>query len=304
MRIFLEATRGNVTAWAHALRSQARDEEIVEFRASAAVRWLGAAAMERVVRRADVFHASPATVSAPAKTKVTATVEDLSYWLMPGLHTPQRMQSAALFAEKILTRADGLIAVSEAARKDAIRLLGIDPDKITTIYPGVDAVFYNARPATRARPYVLSTADPSPSANLESLEAAWQRLGPGLRGRYDLVTLRETDPADLPGLISGATLLAHVPLYEAFPHPVAQAMAAGVAVVISETSGVPEIGRDAGLMVDPHSPTAIAAALTRLLESDTERAKLARYGRARAELYRWEKCAADSLAFFHRVAGK
>jgi glycosyltransferase involved in cell wall biosynthesis len=68
-------------------------------------------------------------------------------------------------------------------------------------------------------------------------------------------------------------------------------------------SAMPEVGRDAAVMVDPHDPEEIAAGITRLLESDDDRAKLARYGRARAEKYRWEKCAEDSLAFFRRVAG-
>ena len=80
-------------------------------------------------------------------------------------------------------------------------------------------------------------------------------------------------------------------------------MAAHVAVVTSNVSSMPEVGRDAAIMVDPHSPADLAAGITRLLESDDERAKLARYGRARAEKYRWEKCAEDSLAFFRRVAG-
>jgi glycosyltransferase involved in cell wall biosynthesis len=81
-------------------------------------------------------------------------------------------------------------------------------------------------------------------------------------------------------------------------------MAAGIAVVTSDSSSMPEVGRDAAVMVDPHSVPEIAAAITRLLESESERAKLARYGRARAEKYRWERCAAESLAFFHRVLGR
>jgi len=64
---------------------------------------------------------------------------------------------------------------------------------------------------------------------------------------------------------------------------------------------MPEVGRDAAVLVDPHDPAEIAAGISRLLESGGDRAKFARYGRACAEKYRWEKCAADSLAFFHRV---
>jgi glycosyltransferase involved in cell wall biosynthesis len=41
--------------------------------------------------------------------------------------------------------------------------------------------------------------------------------------------------------------------------------------------------------------------LNGLLESESERAELAKRGRARAEQYRWERCATESLKLFHRV---
>jgi glycosyltransferase involved in cell wall biosynthesis len=43
--------------------------------------------------------------------------------------------------------------------------------------------------------------------------------------------------------------------------------------------------------------------LTRLLESPEERSRLAQLGRARAECYRWERCARESLEFFRQIAG-
>ena len=103
--------------------------------------------------------------------------------------------------------------------------------------------------------------------------------------------------------MAGTALFVYPSPYVGFALPVAQAMAAHVAVVTSDVSSMPEVGRDAAVLVDPHDPGEIAAGITRLLESESERAKLARYGRARAEKYRWEKCAADSLAFFRRVFG-
>ena len=83
-----------------------------------------------------------------------------------------------------------------------------------------------------------------------------------------------------------------------------QALAARVPVVTSNMSCLPEVARDGAVLVDPKSPAELAAAIERLLESPAERAKLAGYGRASAERFRWEKCAEQSLAFFRRVAGK
>ena len=159
---------------------------------------------------------------------------------------------------------------------------------------------FTAKAEPRQRPYVLAVGGDQPRENFHTIQEAWRLIQPDLRNAFDLVVER----APAPALMAGATLLVHVPLYEGFPLPVAQALATGIAVVTSDSSSLPEIGRDAGLMVAAHDVDQVAAAITRLLESESERAKLARYGRARAEKYRWEHCAAESLAFFHRVAGR
>jgi len=66
---------------------------------------------------------------------------------------------------------------------------------------------------------------------------------------------------------------------------------------------LPEIAGDAAAFVDPLSPSEMAVQLTRLLESPEERSKLAKLGRTRAECYRWERCAKESLQFFREIAG-
>lgn len=296
MRITIDATGSDVAPWVAALRAHAHSEEIQVFESGKLATVLGAQWLDFKLRGTDVFHASPATPCAPRSAKLTATIEDLSAWLIPD----QNSKAAQHFAGRILDRAHGLIAVSDSIRQDAIRLLEIEAEKITTIYPGVAAEYFDAKPAHRERPYVLYTAGDQPRQNRDALLAAWRVLKPELQREYDLIST-----SDAPGaaLMAGATLFVYPALYDGFALPVAQASAAHVAVVTSDLSSMPEVGRDAAVMIDPHSPAEIAAGITRLLESESERAKLARYGRARAEKYRWEKCAEDSLAFFRRVAG-
>jgi alpha-1,3-rhamnosyl/mannosyltransferase len=300
MRITIDAAGSDVvpwfTPWVAALRAQAHGEEIQVFESGKLATMLGAQWLDFKLRGTDVFHASAPTPCAPRSAKLTATIEDLSPWLIPDENT----KAAQHFAERILGRAHGLIAVSESIRQDAIRLLGIDQAKITTIYPGVVPEYFDAQPARRERPYVLYAAGDEPRHNRDALLAAWRELKPELQRDYDLVSTVEAPGA---ALMAGATLFVYPSLYDGFALPIAQAMAAHVAVVTSDVSSMPEVGRDAAMLVDPHDPAEIAAGITRLLESESERAKLARYGRARAEKYRWEKCAEDSLAFFRRVAG-
>jgi alpha-1,3-rhamnosyl/mannosyltransferase len=108
---------------------------------------------------------------------------------------------------------------------------------------------------------------------------------------------------DLPGLTAGATVFVYPSLYEGFGFPVAQAMAAGVPVLTSNNSCLPEITGDAALLVNPMSAAGIASALTRMLESESLLADLAATGRMRADRFRWEKCATESIQFFRSVYG-
>src|SRR5262245_59716384 len=155
MWITIDSRVTNARAWIEALRRASNGDEVRVFEPSAVSRVLGSAGVDFAIRGADVFHASALTPHAARRAKLTATLEDLSCWLMPERHTPAEIKAARQFAENILDPAHGVIAVSEAARQDAIRLLDLHPGKITVIYPGVDAAFFDAQPAPRERPYVL-----------------------------------------------------------------------------------------------------------------------------------------------------
>lgn len=106
---------------------------------------------------------------------------------------------------------------------------------------------------------------------------------------------------ELPGLTAGATAFVYPSLYEGFGFPVAQAMAAGVPVITSNTSCLPEVAGEGALLVDPRSPREIQAALEKLLSSQSLRDQLRTAGTDRARRYRWEACARQSLEFFRRL---
>lgn len=266
-----------------------------------AVNWLGPLALDAVTSGSNIFHASNQVHHAPRRARLTATVHDLTAFLMPELHTPGNVRADRIFSERILCRAAGLIAVSENTRQDAIRVLKIPPGRITTIYSGVAPEYFDPAPMRRPKPYALFVGAIEPRKNLETLLDAWKRLKPGLREAFDLVIagpmgwapettrariraeatyLGYVPEADLPGLVAGAAVFVYPSLYEGFGFPVAQAMAAGVPVITSETSCLPEITGDGAALVDPRSSEEIAAALTRLLESEALRSDLSARGRS------------------------
>jgi glycosyltransferase involved in cell wall biosynthesis len=78
-------------------------------------------------------------------------------------------------------------------------------------------------------------------------------------------------------------------------------MAAGVPVITSNLSSLPEVGGDAAVLVDPRSAGELSLALRRVLLSPELRGQLRGNGLRRANQYRWEVCARKSWEFFERI---
>ena len=71
--------------------------------------------------------------------------------------------------------------------------------------------------------------------------------------------------------------------------PVLEAMAAGIPVVTSNRSALPEVAGDAALLVDPERADALAEALRRLTTDELLRADLIKRAHARASQFTWKK---------------
>jgi glycosyltransferase involved in cell wall biosynthesis len=277
-----------------------------------------------VMPDADIFHASPMFHNPPRKTKLTATIHDMTCRLLPDLHTPANRKADESFTQNVLARAERLIAVSENTKADAVRLAGLDPKRIEVIYSGVPEVYFGAQARPSQQPYVLYLGTIEPRKNVDTLLDAWS--GFRFRGDFDLAIAGATGWAaektlarlasrppgvrylgyvpedELPGLMAGASAFIYPSLYEGFGFPVAQAMAAGVPVITSNTSCLPEVAGDGALLVDPQSAAEIRAAMEKLRGSPAlqEQLRTAGVARARRE-YRWEICARKSLDFFRRA---
>jgi glycosyltransferase involved in cell wall biosynthesis len=118
----------------------------------------------------------------------------------------------------------------------------------------------------------------------------------------DRVVLTGPLPADgVAALYRGASLFAFPSLHEGFGLPVLEAMAQETAVLCSDLPVLREVGGDAARYVPPGDVGAWREALTTLLRDDTERARLASAGRARAGAFTWERCVAATRAVYREA---
>jgi glycosyltransferase involved in cell wall biosynthesis len=142
-------------------------------------------------------------------------------------------------------------------------------------------VLLHALAALRARGIAARLAIAGDGEHRAAVERALADLDLG--GAVEL--LGRCDAARIARLLAGARALVVPSIYEGMPLVVLEAMAAGVPVVASSVSGIPEVVVDGetGWLVPPEDPAALAAALAVALEDPAEAARRGAAGRRRVE---------------------
>jgi glycosyltransferase involved in cell wall biosynthesis len=284
----------------------------------------------------DLFWSPLQTLPLRLPVPGIATIHDLAVLLYPET-LPARVRWSQLpFLGATVERAARLVAVSHSTARDLVAAFPAAAGKVEVIWNGVDAAWSPASreqiAATRAGlgaadGYFLYAGTLEPRKNLDLLLDAWLALraahpeaarplllaGPsgwkqgalerrlaalepeGVRrlGRLPLDRLRE--------VVRAATAFVYPSLYEGFGLPVVEAMAAGVPIVVSDRSSLPEVAGDAGLAVDAEDAEALADALAKLVREPGLAEELGRRGVLRARRFDWDD-AAERLAAVFRVA--
>ena len=288
--------------------------------------WLGAQPMDRFLERVDVFHAGDIVLPARVRVPCVITIHDLTTVLVPHHHAWLNRRLHAKRLAWARAHADRMIAVSSATRDDLVRL-GVAPERVDTIgearapLPALtdarrDEILHSLGLAGRR--FVLTVGTLEPRKNHVGLVRAFEGIGdpelllviaggPGWHYRETRRAILASSAAPrirLLGAVTGDTLAAlyaaaHVfaypSHYEGFGLPLLEAMAAGVPVLTSNRSSMPEVAGDAALLVDPDSMADIRAGLTGLLTDAALRAQLAERGRRREATFSWERVAARTL---------
>ena len=103
---------------------------------------------------------------------------------------------------------------------------------------------------------------------------------------------------DLSEIYSGAKVFIFPSLYEGFGLPPLEAMQCGTPVIASNTTSLPEVVGDAGILVDPKDEDSLCQAMLDILNNAALGQELSRKGLERAAQFSWAKCAADTLQVY------
>ena len=240
---------------------------------------------------------------------------------------------------RYLLHADRLLAISESVSSDVARILKLPERRVDAIPLAADPSFAplpDTAPVDAVRrkygitePYILCVGGMNFRKNLSGLVSAFRRLRqrhqPPLqlvvvchigseeeeRGVQSLVRSQGVEEAvrftnfvpheELVALYNGAAVFAFPSLYEGFGLPVLEAMQCGCPVVSSNSSSLPEVVGQAGMLLDPGDTESWTEGLLRVLCDDELRRILRERGLRQAELFSWDKAGRQLLESYERA---
>jgi len=293
----------------------------------------------KIFNRFDLIH-NPAHYPLIIKPsdRYVCTIHDLTPILYPQYHPRWRTIYSRIAIPRLIRCSDKIIADSLQTKRDLISCYHITEDKISVIYLGaskeykkmddqtVDAI---RRKYNLNNPFILFIGNLEPRKNIPNLIRAFSRCrkqnadlklviagkkGWMFKEIFDTITELNLEKSviyldyvpheDLPGLYNAAMIFVFVPFYEGFGLPVLEAMQCGTAVITSNTSSLPEIVGEKGIMVDPLDVVELAEKMTLFISDEHLRQENIRYNLSQCQQFSWEKCAQQTAEVYEEVCSK
>ena len=271
--------------------------------------------------------------------KIVILAHDAGGALAPGIFT-----WAQFFFNLMLRyfhgRMDAVIGVSHFASREIVYAYHIPPEKVFTIYNGIDEIYKPTSPEkvkeTLKRygldvgKYFLYIGGLQTHKNIPNLIKAYDLLccvggarveeklivaaTPSYGGKevYEAANAskfkkniiflpRVIALEDMSAFYSGATALVYPSLHEGFGLPPLEAMVCGTPVVASFATSLPEVVGEAAILVDPKNLEDIMKGMKRILENPGLRDELREKGFVQARKFTWEKYAEDHAVLYKKI---
>jgi len=283
--------------------------------------------------KSDIYHFFNFTIPKNIKGKVINTIYDTVFISAPEtMGDRKELEEYKYGAQK----SDLIITISESAKNDIIKNLGVDEDKIEIVHPGIDLENYSQKyekeELERIRKkynlpseYILYLGTIEPRKNIERIIKAFIKYKEkvdddlkfvivGKKGwKYenimkliesmgtDIIITGYIDEEDKIPIYKLAQFFTFPSLYEGFGMPVLEAMAAGVPVVTSNVSSLPEVAGDAAILVNPLNEDEIFEAYKKIRNDSNYREEMILKGYEQAKKYQWKYSAKKLEEIYDKI---
>lgn len=269
---------------------------------------------EMLVGDINVYHSSDWAQFKSKAFKVT-TVHDLAPILLPKQTHPKIVSTHKRRLKKVIKEADRIIVPSVSTKNDLINL-GANKNNIRVIHEALGRDFTDItdedvklvkKKFNLNGNYSLSIGT-AKRKNLDNIIRAFEKASGdanlkhhvvvGAGKNSDLRGVRFTgyiSDREIMSLYKGASVLVYTSLYEGFGLPILEAYAAGVPVVTSNVSSMPEVAGSGAILVNPQSVEDITEGIKKAIANKNDlRAK----GKIQLAKFSWEKAAHETLKVY------
>lgn len=293
--------------------------------------------LETFIPPVDLVHNTVTAYPVPTRKPCVITVHDIGLWSDPGFFAHSHPRGFRAHVRQAIRRKDRVICVS-AYTADQWRQHVNRTTKLDVVLEGVAEVFRVgvSRPVAESvlhkfgieRPFFLVAGSLNPRKNVARVLQAFASQIDSIPHDLVLVGARGWDDAEVWSLINdsrvrdrvhflgfvqdeelnvlyrSATGYVMASLFEGFGLPVAEALAGGCPAIVSNTTSLPEVVGDGGILVSPTSIPEIAAAMKRLATEPALRADLSSRAIAWSTRFRWELAAEATHTIYLEMLAK
>lgn len=274
----------------------------------------------------DVFLSPDGYLALRSKVKSLPVIHDINFEHYPKDLPFWYRKYYRHYFPKYAKRAQRVATVSEFSKTDIIAHYGVEADKIDVVYNGISDRF---KPLTsqqkkegqntyaEGKPYFVFVGTLHPRKNIAKMLAAFDHFKSSGKHPHQLVivgrkkwwtyemekTLRDLkhksevhfyeqiSTEQIGTVVGAAEAQLYVSTFEGFGVPILEGMQAGVPVITSNVSAMPEVAGDAALLCDPHNATHIAEEMQRLILEPQLSDTLIQKGLQRAQGFSWDRSA-------------
>lgn len=276
--------------------------------------------------KADLFLSPDGYLSLRTKVPQLAVIHDINFVHRPGDLPWLKAKYYNYFFPKFSRIAKRIATVSYYSKEDITRSFKVDYDKIDVVYDGINQIFEpiseDEKIIVRGKfangsEYFLFVGALHPRKNVCGLLKAFDAFKSvngdnlklvivggemhktgdifdtyeNMRYKNDVVFTGRIPTADLHDIFGAALALTFVPFFEGFGIPIVEAMSAGIPVICSNTTSIPEVGGNAVLYADPLKIDQITDAMLQLVNDDELRKSLVEKGYIQKEKFSWDETA-------------